>query len=180
MHADALGYPVVVKIHQTGLAHKARIGGVRTGLHNREAVIAAASAMAPVLTPGSQLLVEPHVPGDELFVSVSHDGIWGPLALLGVGGGDVEDRAEISFRRLPVDEFEVRSMIDELQGLRGLFEMGGRRRAYSALASLFVVLHRLLTPDIRVIELNPVMLSSLGDITVVDALAEWIRTSRIG
>jgi succinyl-CoA synthetase beta subunit len=174
---DRLSYPLVMKRHRPGVAHKAADGGVVVGIEDREAATTAATRLLDrsVGADGAAVLVEPMVLGDELFVGVERHPDWGPLALLGVGGVEVETTGAMAFRRLPLGELDVASMLEELPSLAPLFVHGRRRAAVPSLRAMLDVLCKLLLeqPAVRSIELNPVIVQPDGRPVIVDALAEW-------
>ena len=87
--ANALGYPVVVKVVSAALAHKTEAGGVRLDLRSAEAVHAAVSSMAHL---GDRFLVERMAQGvvAEVIVGLVRDPQFGLALTLGAGGVWVE------------------------------------------------------------------------------------------
>lgn len=180
--AMATGYPVVLKLQAHGLAHKARAGGVAVGLASDTEVRDAANRMLGLPAAGTAptLLVEPVVDGDELFVAVSNDDEWGPLAILGLGGVDVEDGGVVVFRRPPVTEPDIRAMVGRNPSLRALLGGGRRERVIPLLARTFGVIERLAaTEGVRAVELNPVIVTAGGNAVIVDALIEWTEAADV-
>ncbi len=180
--ARAAGYPVVLKLQAPGLAHKARAGGVAVGLASDAEVRQAATRMLALPAAGmaATLLVEPMVEGDELFVAISNDDEWGPLAILGLGGVDVEDGGAVVFRRPPVTELDVRAMVGRNRTLRAMLGSGRRERAIPLLAQTFGIIERLAAAEgVRAVELNPVIVTAGGDAVIVDALIEWTKPAGV-
>src|SRR5262249_49912619 len=87
--ARELGFPVAVKAEATGVLHKSQAGGVLLGLRDEAQVRAAVETLAARFGPDlTGVLVQPMVePGRELLVGVHGDATFGPLVVLGVGGG---------------------------------------------------------------------------------------------
>ena len=104
--ADAIGYPVVVKLCGDTIAHKTERGLVRLGLRDADAVRAAAAQL--LATPGPttatvELLVAPMVRGTrELIAGLVRDPQFGPCVMLGVGGVLAEALGDVAFRVVPV------------------------------------------------------------------------------
>src|SRR5262245_32234053 len=88
--ADALGYPVAVKLCAAGLAHKTERGLVRLGLERAEAVhVASEELLGRRLAEEKDagLLVSRMVHGRrELIVGLVRDAQFGPCVMLGLGG----------------------------------------------------------------------------------------------
>ena len=120
--AEAIGFPVALKIVSDDISHKTEAGGVRLGLADRETVIREAEDLQQSLA-GSQLsgfLVQEMVDGLEMLVGVREDADFGPLVVVGLGGIFVELFRDVSLRLAPVDADEVRAMLSELRGAKAL------------------------------------------------------------
>jgi acyl-CoA synthetase (NDP forming) len=93
--AEALGYPVVVKLAADGIEHKSDIGGVRVGLGNAGEVLAAyADVVSAGFDAGADVrgaLVQPQRTGGiELLIAIVTDPAWGKVLAVGLGGVWVE------------------------------------------------------------------------------------------
>jgi acyl-CoA synthetase (NDP forming) len=163
--ADALGYPVVLKVDALGAAHKTEIGGVRLGLAGPDAVRAAA---AELLALGRQpgiavrgLLVEQQVPaGLELIAGLKRDPQFGPLVIVGLGGilADVLD--DVAVELAPITPAIATAMLDRLRGTRLLDETRGRPAIdRAAVGRLVAALAELgwQRKDLLEVDLNPVI-----------------------
>lgn len=102
--ADAIGYPVVLKLHSETITHKTDVGGVQLNLSDAAAVKKAYSAIQKSVTEkaGAEhflgVTVQPmaKLDGYELILGSSIDPQFGPVLLFGLGGQLVEvfkDRA---------------------------------------------------------------------------------------
>jgi acyl-CoA synthetase (NDP forming) len=175
--ADALGYPVAVKIDAEGLPHKSEVGGLRLGLANATAVTAAAADLLALVLPGGTavrgLVVEPMAPaGVELIVGMERDPQFGPVVLVGLGGVLAEAIDDTTLRLAPVPARDARAMLGELRGvqlLRGY--RGAPPPDLDALAALVTAVGdlALARSDIVELDLNPVIAGPAGTV-VVDAL----------
>ena len=74
--AAAIGYPVVLKTDEPGIAHKSDVGGVRLGLRDPGAVGAAYDDLAARLGP-RVLVCQTAVPGTELALGIVRDAALG-------------------------------------------------------------------------------------------------------
>ncbi|HEY7828451.1 MAG TPA: acetate--CoA ligase family protein, partial [Candidatus Limnocylindrales bacterium] len=189
--ATAIGYPVVLKLHATRLAHKSDVGGLRLDLADAAAVTAAAGELLeqgrrldrPLgdgagegTGPGiglRGLLVEPMLPaGLELIVGLKRDPQFGPLVLVGLGGVLAELLDDVAIELAPIDPATAGAMLDRLRGAPLLAGMRGRPGVdRAALIELLVAVARLgwERPDLLEIDLNPVIAGTHG-IMAADAL----------
>ena len=102
---EKLGTPVVVKVD--GVAHKARTNGVQLGVTTPDQARTAAARM------GGRVLVASQVAADaELFCGMSRDPDYGPVYVIGHGGGKVESYHHVS-RLGPLDAQTVHAMAAE-------------------------------------------------------------------
>jgi acyl-CoA synthetase (NDP forming) len=175
--ADALGYPVVVKVDAAGHAHKSEAGGVRVGLVDAAAIQAAAEELLALeLGPDTEirgvLLAEMIEGGVELIVGVERDEQFGPTVLVGLGGLLTEVLDDVALRLAPVPPAGAREMLDELRGTELLHGFRGAPAVDAgAVCDLIVAVSRLATarPNIVEIDLNPLIATEHGAI-IVDAL----------
>jgi acetate---CoA ligase (ADP-forming) len=121
--AASIGYPVVLKTGEPGIAHKSDSGGVITGIAGPAALRRAYAALAARL--GRRVLVCGQAgPGVELAVGIAHDPALGPLIVVGAGGVLVEHFADRAVALPPVDAALARRM---LAGLRAAPLLAGVR-----------------------------------------------------
>jgi len=180
--AEALGFPVVLKIVSPDIVHKSDIGGVRLNLVGAEAVreahdaiLAAARRAAPEARLGGVLVARQLSGGVECLMGISRDPAFGPVAVFGLGGIFVEILADVAIRACPFDEAAARAMILSIRAAPIL--TGARGRAPVDLDALARMLSRLshfaagAGPRLRAVDLNPVMALPEGAYAL-DALIE--------
>jgi len=131
--ADALGYPVVLKVLSPDIAHKTEVGGVRLNLADGAQVRAAYDQiMASVRAHAPQarldgVLVAPMQAGvAELIVGATRDPVFGMALTVGLGGVLTELYQDVSHRLLPVDEAMAGDMLAELKAYPLLTGYRGR------------------------------------------------------
>lgn len=166
--------PVALKLHMEGLAHKAKIGGVRLNLNG---FAAAADAARDILRihPGGQILVEPMVHGLELFVAITDTADFGPVAICGFGGTDIEQRRQVAYRWLPLLNDDLEEMLAESGVAAVLDALHVRREAIEQLRSVFATLgdwFRRSSRTVESVEINPLIVTHQGSCAIVDALIE--------
>lgn len=95
--AQAIGFPVVLKISSRTVLHKTELHGVHLGLRHPDAVAAAFTAIKDAVPQGERsdgvfALVEQDMsgPGCELMVSLMRDQLYGPVVVVALGGVWVE------------------------------------------------------------------------------------------
>jgi acetyl-CoA synthetase len=178
--AEALGYPVVLKVESPDLPHKTEAGVIRLGLRDAEAVRSAfAEVMDNAVRAAPQgrihgVLVQPMVPsGIEMVVGARHDPLFGPMVVVGMGGVLVELLRDTAVALAPVDAAEARGMLEKLKGaplLHGFRGMPG-----ADLGQLAAIVQRIseLAADhadrIAEIDVNPVICAG-SRLIAVDAL----------
>jgi acyl-CoA synthetase (NDP forming) len=121
--ADALGYPVVLKVESPDLPHKTEAGVIRLNLRNAhdvragyDAVMANARRVSP-LPHVNGVLVQPMVPqGVEMVVGARIDPLFGPLLVVGLGGILVEVLQDTALAPAPVTHADALALLRQLKG----------------------------------------------------------------
>jgi acyl-CoA synthetase (NDP forming) len=177
--ADQLGYPVVVKLCGTAIAHKTERGLVKLRLGDARAVLSAASDLLAAATPADgevSLLVAPMVAGNrELIAGVLLDPQFGANIMLGVGGIIAEAVADVQFRPAPISAIDAEDMIDGLATQKLLGEFRGeaavdRQQLTAVLLGLSALVPA--RPDVVSVDVNPLIITADGTPVAVDALVE--------
>jgi acyl-CoA synthetase (NDP forming) len=163
--AEAMGYPVVLKVLSPDLAHKSEVGGVRLDLRDAaalragwDAMMAEVRAKAPraSITGG---LVSPMLKGGvETVLGMTRDPVFGPLIMFGLGGVFVEVFRDVGFRLAPLERQEALRLIRSIKGFALLDGARGRPKAdLHALADALVALSRFAEahPEAQSVEVNP-------------------------
>lgn len=172
--ADAIGYPVALKLVADGVQHKSDVGGVRLDLADAQAVQrafeqiidAAARHGVPADTVRGVLVAEMVKGGIETLVGVHRDAVFGPILSFGAGGVEVELVADVARCRLPADRATIEAMIGETRIARLLPAFRGRPArdraalidAIEGVAALFLALG----PAVTALEINPLVVLDAG------------------
>ena len=170
--AEAIGYPVVMKIASPDILHKSDIGGVRLNVRDAEQVrdlfdlliYRAQRYMADARIWG--VLVQEMVSrGKEVIIGVNRDPQFGPLLMFGLGGIYVEVLKDVTFRIAPVSRQEAAEMIDEIRSyhlLRGV--RGEKPSDLKAIADAILRISQLVMdfPEIVEMDINPLMVHEAG------------------
>ncbi len=176
--ADAMGYPVVLKLAGDSIAHKTERGLVRLGLSNRAAVEGSAAELLGLARADDgavELLVAPMIAGDrELIAGMFRDPQFGPLVAFGLGGVLAEAIGDVVFAPAPLDRADAGSLIDRLATQEVLAEFRGQPPVdREVLVDLLCALGRLAVErsDVASVDLNPLIVCD-GRPVAVDALVE--------
>jgi acetate---CoA ligase (ADP-forming) len=145
--ADAIGYPVVLKVSSASILHKSDLGLVRVGVPTAKEVRAAYDELMAAEGADGVLVSELVPDGVETVVGVARDELFGPTVMFGLGGVFIEVLKDVTFRVPPFDRDEARRMVEEVQRL--------------ALD---------LADDLSELDINPLMVRPKGAVAV-DALA---------
>jgi len=176
----AQGQTVVLKIMSVDIVHKSDVGGVRLNLTNEYAVRVAASDIlgrAHAAFPNANIAgvtVHPMIfrPGArELIAGIADDPTFGPVLAFGQGGTAVEVIHDKALALLPIDLKQARDLMERTRVSRILKAYRNVPAADApAIALVLVKLGQLAAdhPEIREIDLNPILADENG-VIVVDA-----------
>ncbi len=174
--ADQLGYPVVIKGLAENIGHKSEAGLVRLGLQNEPEVRKAYQEVAKVAGPRLQgTLIQQQIMGDREFLAgFTTDPHFGPVLMFGLGGIFTETLSDVSLRLIPTTPAEAKQMLTEirsrdlLQGLRGQSPVDE-----DSLLRTLTGLSRIASdhPNIREMDVNPLLVTAEGKVLAVDAMA---------
>lgn len=175
--AEAIGYPVVMKILSPDVLHKSDVGGVALDLENRTEIIDAYQAIRQRCRrnlPSARLdgveISAMIKGGAEFIVGARCDAVFGPIVMFGLGGVYVELLQDVAFRAAPPSHSDVIRMIKETRAHRLLAGFRGEDPLdQPAVVRTIGQLSRLVTscPGIADVEINPLAVFATGA-TAVD------------
>jgi acyl-CoA synthetase (NDP forming) len=186
--ARSLGYPVVLKIVSPDILHKSDIGGVIVGVDNDAEVRRAYvlilkrvhQALGPELVVDGVLVAKQVSSGVECIMGIQQDPVFGPIAVVGLGGIFVDVFQDVSLRRCPFGVDVAKEMICSLKGVSLLQGARGRppadiTAAARALARLSVFAAQA-GPRLRSIDINPILVRPKGQgALALDAVIELVE-----
>lgn len=168
--AEAMGYPVVLKIASPDISHKSDVGGVKVNLHNATEVMNTfrditdrARRMRQDAYIAGCLVQEMAPPGvQEVIIGFKRDEQFGPMLMFGLGGIYVEILKDISFKLAPLsrrDAFEIVREIKSYMLLKGL--KGELPVNFAALEEIILSMSQLAQdfPQVWEAEFNPVLVN---------------------
>jgi len=186
----ARGDAVVLKIQSPDIVHKSEVGGVKLNLTTETAVRQAAAdilSRARAAKPDARIagvtvfpmVVRPKA--RELIVGVADDPTFGPVIVFGHGGTAVEAIDDKALALPPLDLALARGLIARTRVARILKAYRNVPAADEpSIALLLVKLSQLAAdfPEIREIDLNPVLADETGVIAVDARIALAMRRER--
>lgn len=182
-HAQALGWPVVLKVVSAQITHKTEAGGVRLGIGSesqlREAhagILASVAAKRPDAVVDGILVEKMFASGGrEVLIGMHRDEAFGPVLTFGLGGIFVEVLKDVSHRAIPITREDARAMVREIRAFSVLQGVRGQPPAdLPALEQLLLKVSAFVEsqgPRLRELDLNPVWVGAEGQGAVpLDAL----------
>jgi len=166
--AEAIGFPVALKLNSETITHKSDVGGVKLNLQDREEVALAFREMEKSVSErfgASQFLgvtVQPMVKldGYELILGSSVDPQFGPVVLFGSGGQLVEVYGDRALALPPLNSTLAIRLMEQTKIYRAL--RGVRSRAavdMAALEEALIRFSRLVIEQrsIKEVDINPLV-----------------------
>jgi acetyltransferase len=177
--AEALGWPVVVKLHSRSITHKTDVGGVKLGLRSGQEVRAAFADIRRRLEGLGRgetfegVTVQPMVrlEGYELILGSSVDVQLGPVLLFGAGGTLVEVWRDRALGLPPLTTTLARRIMERTRIYEALRGVRGRAPVdVGALEKLLVRFSQLVVEQrwVKEVDINP-LLASAERLVALDA-----------
>ncbi len=176
--ADAIGFPVVMKIYSPQIIHKSDAGGVIVGIGSKKGaeeafdrIVANAKEYDPNAEIKGVIVEQQAAPGLELIIGGKTDPAFGKVLTFGMGGTLVELMKDVTLRILPIDEASIRQMVREINGypiIKGY--RGMKPKDEETLVQIISAVHRFFAENTNVVEfdINPLRLYESGA-CIVDA-----------
>jgi acyl-CoA synthetase (NDP forming) len=165
--AAGIGYPVVIKTDEPGIAHKSDVNGVIVGIADPGHLARAYADLAGRLGPAA-LICETVPTGTELALGITADHALGPLLVVGAGGTLVEILSDRAVALPPVSPQQASELLASLRigkvldGVRGgpAADLGAVARAITGLCDLAVDL----AGELDALDINPLICGPSGAI----------------
>ena len=167
----SLKFPVALKVCSSKILHKTDVGGVQLNIEDKEELRSAFTRFRRKF-PKEPLLVDQMAEkGVEIIVGLVQDPTFGLSIMCGIGGIFTELYKDVSFRVIPIDQFDAEEMIEEIKGkklLEGFRNMQANKQLVIDLLLKTSKIGEELMDRVDQMDLNPVFVYK-DDICVVDA-----------
>jgi acetyltransferase len=171
--AQAIGFPVVLKLHSETVTHKTDVGGVMLNLENEQAVRQAFHSIQSSVTAKAGataflgVTVQPMVrlDGYELILGCSVDAQFGPVILFGSGGQLVEVYRDRALALPPLNTTLAQRMMEQTRIFSALKGVRGRTAVdITLLAQVLVRFSTMIVEQRRIkeVDINPLLASPEG------------------
>ncbi|MGA2511580.1 MAG: bifunctional acetate--CoA ligase family protein/GNAT family N-acetyltransferase [Candidatus Acidiferrales bacterium] len=168
--ANALGFPVVLKVHSETITHKTDVGGVKLNLSDEDSVRQAFQAIQTSVTVKAGaasflgVTVQPMVrsEGYELILGSSVDAQFGPVLLFGSGGQLVEVYRDRALALPPLNTTLAQRLMEQTRIFGALKGVRGRAAVdVVAVEQVLVRFSQLVVEQRRIkeIDINPLLAS---------------------
>ena len=176
--AQAIGWPVALKIVSPDITHKSDVGGVALDIANPAALRAATQAMLERiaqrqpearLTGFSMQAMVHRAQARELIVGASIDPVFGPVILFGQGGTAVEVLADRAIGLPPLNGPLARALVARTRVARLLVAWRDTPAANAcALHAVLIAVSDLLAdlPELAELDINPLLVDADGAVAL--------------
>lgn len=177
--ANAMGYPVVMKMTSKTISHKTDVGGVRVGIKNADHLRREYRDLIAKLTERGWekglegVIIQEMVTGNrELVCGVARDPQYGPMIMFGLGGVFVEVMKDVAFSLAPLTDADAHDLVRSVKAFKLLEGARGTKPADIAkVEETLTRISQLVTDfaDIVELDINPLMISeATGEAIAVD------------
>lgn len=177
--AGEIGYPVVLKIVSPDITHKTDVGGIKTGIGNKQELAEAYVDMLRVVklkAPDASITgisVQKMIENIdyELILGAKKDSDFGTIILFGMGGIGTEIFKDVSIGLPPLNQILARRLMQDTKIYKVLKGFRGKLPAnMKGLEELIVNFSNMIVdfPEIGEIDINPVAISE-GNAYALDA-----------
>ena len=164
-------YPIVMKVCSSDILHKTDVGGVILNIRNE---IEAESAYSDLRKqfPNDNILIENmEDKGLELIMGIIQDPSFGLSIMVGLGGVFAEALNDVSFRIIPITQYDAKAMLKDLKAAKVLDGFRGIKVNKGLIIDILLKLSKLgenFEEHLSQMDLNPVIIRE-NTAVVVDA-----------
>ena len=175
LQSKTIGFPVVLKGLGARLTHKTERGLVKVNLKSEEEVRQAYRAIRDSAGDDWEAcLIQPLIEGKREFVAgLFRDAQFGPTVMFGLGGIFTEALNDVTFRIAPLTEAQGLTMMNEITSSKLMDPFRGEAPAdRNKILQVLLGLSRLGLehPEIKEVDINPLIITPDGRVIAVDAL----------
>jgi acyl-CoA synthetase (NDP forming) len=164
-------FPVALKVCSSKILHKTDVGGVRLNIQNSDELTKTFREFRQRFPTEDLLVDQMEEKGVEMIVGLVQDPTFGLSIMCGIGGIFTELYKDVSFRVVPIDDYDAAQMIEELKGkklLEGFRGIKANKQLFIDLVSKVSKLGEELIDSVDQMDLNPVFVYEKR-VCVVDA-----------
>lgn len=164
-------FPVALKICSSKILHKTDVGGVRLNIQNSDELKKSFREFRQKFPTEDLLVDQMEEKGVEMIVGLVQDPTFGLSIMCGIGGIFTELYKDVSFRVVPIDDYDTAQMIEELKGKKLLEGFRGIKANKQLFIDLVLKVSKLgeeLIDSVDQMDLNPVFVYE-SRVCVVDA-----------
>jgi acyl-CoA synthetase (NDP forming) len=164
-------FPVALKVCSSKILHKTDVGGVRLNILNNDELKKTFREFRQKFPTEDLLVDQMEEKGVEMIVGLVQDPTFGLSIMCGIGGIFTELYKDISFRVVPIDDYDAAQMIEELKGKKLLEGFRGIKANKQLFIDLVLKVSKLgeeLIDSVDQMDLNPVFVYE-SRVCVVDA-----------
>jgi len=164
-------FPVALKVCSPNILHKTDVGGVKLNIQNIEDLKKTFKEFRKKFTTEDLLIDQMEENGVEIIIGLVQDPTFGLSIMCGIGGIFTELYKDVSFRVVPIDNYDAHQMIEELTGKKLLEGFRGIKANKQLVIDLVLKVSKLgeeLINQVDQMDLNPVFVYEKR-ICVVDA-----------
>lgn len=178
--ANAIGYPIVMKMTSKTTSHKTDVGGVRVGIRSEKQLREEYQDLIAKLTERGLekglegVLIQEMVQGKrEMVCGLATDPQYGPMVMFGLGGVFVEVMKDVVFRLAPLTDQDVHEMVRSVKAWKLLAGARGMTPAQTGkIEETLLRISQLVAdfPQVAELDINPLIVSDKdGEPISVDA-----------
>jgi acyl-CoA synthetase (NDP forming) len=164
-------FPIALKVCSSKILHKTDVGGVRLNIQNSDELKKSFREFRQKFPTEDLLVDQMEKKGVEMIVGLVQDPTFGLSIMCGIGGIFTELYKDVSFRVVPIDDYDAAQMIEELKGKKLLEGFRGIKANKQLFIDLVLKVSKLgeeLIDSVDQMDLNPVFVYE-SRVCVVDA-----------
>jgi acyl-CoA synthetase (NDP forming) len=164
-------YPIVMKVCSPDILHKTDVGGVILNICNEQEAMSAFSDLRKKFPQDKILIENMEQKGLELIMGITRDTSFGLSIMVGLGGIFAEALKDVSFRIIPISQYDANAMLKDLKAAKVLDGFRGISVNRDLIVDILMKLSKLgedFEEHLNQMDLNPVILRE-NTAVVVDA-----------
>lgn len=166
-----LSFPVALKVCSRKILHKTDLGGVKLDIKNMKGLKKTFKEFKKKFPKENLLVDQMEKKGVEIIIGLVQDPTFGLSIMYGIGGIYTELYEDVSFRIVPIDQYDAEQMVEEIKGkklLEGFRNIPANKQLVIDLLIKVSKIGEELINHIDQMDLNPIFVYE-NNICVVDA-----------